>query len=409
MLSIRHPFGKIALIQLLVDFVIAAQYVVIGWQIYADTGNYLALGATGLAEAIPYLSCVLFAGVWVDHADPVRLLRYSLAGLGASSLLVAGSFFISLPTDQKLALFYIALFVQGLARALFSPSIHATWARILPPDRLTWGTTWGSNASVAGDITGPALGGMCYTLFGPRVTILILCSVLLASWMLSLRVPSLGVVVRPYTESLRQRLASGLNFVRHRQVLWASMSLDMIAVLFGGATALLPAFAQDVWHVQADVLGWLRAAPFLGALVMGLVLTRHPPQRRSGILLFAAVGVFGLCMLGFAVSPHWLWGFGFLILSGAADHLSVVIRGAISTNLTPNEMRGRVSAVSRLFIGSSNELGALESGLAAAWLGLVPSVVAGSCVTIAVVACGCLAWPALRRFNLCESRSPDSQ
>jgi MFS family permease len=383
-------------IQIVLSYQIVA--VVVGWHIYELTRDPLALGLIGLAEVIPYFSCALFAGYAVDHHSRrmfgvmacVMLFLNALTLLGVAAGLVAG--------DPTLWI-YGSIVLTGIARAFIGPSYNALFALILPRKQYARAAGIGTSIFQAGLVIGPALGGLLVGFAGKSTAYAIatLLALSAAALLLTLRIKE-----PPAAESapIFKSIAEGLRFVANNQVMLGAQALDMFAVLFGGAVAMLPAFIHDVFHYGPEGLGILRAAPAIGAIATGLYLARHPLDKHAGRWLLAAVAGFGLCIIGFALSPNFWVAGAMLLLSGACDGVSVVLRSTIMQLMTPDTMRGRVAAINGIFIGSSNELGAFESGVAARLLGLVPSVIFGGMMTLGVVAATAKLAPKLRKLEL---------
>ena len=373
--------------------------VTVGWHIYQITRDALALGLIGLTEVIPYFCFALFAGYAVDHMRRRRLGMYACLGLLASTLLLAGAASGRIPSFGTLTL-YAAIAVNGVVRAFLSPVYTALFARVLPREHYARGAGIGSVVMQAGLVLGPAIGGLLVAWGGNTLAYLVAAGFAAAAAVaiISLRVTE--PPAPPARAPIFRSIGEGLRFVLNNQVVLGAQALDMFSVLFGGAVALLPAFINDILHYGPEALGILRAAPAAGAVLVGLWLARRPPKRNAGRLLLFAVAGFGLCIIGFALSREFWLSVLMLMLSGMCDGVSVVLRSTILQLATPDDMRGRVSSINGIFIGSSNELGAFESGLAAKLLGLVPSVVFGGLMTMGVV--GITAWkaPRLRRLNL---------
>jgi MFS family permease len=394
----NNAFLKLLTFRILIVLAYQMMAVVVGWHIYELTHDTLALGLMGLAEIIPYFSCTLFAGYAVDHYS--RRLFGVLASLMVFiSALTLTAVSAGWTNGNPLYWLYGAIVFNGVARAFISPSYSTLFAIILPREQYGRASGIGSSVFQLGLVIGPALGGILVgwadkTAGYGTATLLSLGA---AAAMLSLRVKE-----PPPAEStpIFKSIAGGLRFVFSNQIILGALSLDMFAVLFGGAVALLPAFIQDIFHYGPEGLGILRGAPAIGAMVTGLFLTRHPINLHAGHWLLGAVAGFGLCIITFALSSNiWLAG-TLLILSGVCDGVSVVMRTTIMQLATPDAMRGRVSAINGIFIGSANELGAFESGIAARLMGLVPSVIFGGIMTLAVVAATAKLAPKLRRLEL---------
>jgi len=372
--------------------------VVVGWHIYELTHDPWALGLVGLAEVIPYFGFALFAGYAVDHYSRRMFGVFACVMLFFNALTLTAVSAGWLGGDASYWI-YASIAFTGVARAFIGPSYNALFAIVLPREQYARAAGIGSSAFQFGLVAGPALGGILVGWAGTTTAYAVATLLCLGA---AVALLSLRVKEPPSAQSapVFVSIAEGLRFVFSNQIVFGAQSLDMFAVLFGGAVAMLPAFVQDVFHYGPEGLGILRAAPAVGAVATGLVLARHPISRHAGRWLLSAVAGFGLCIIGFALSPHfWLAGV-LLLLSGAFDGISVVMRTTILQLATPDAMRGRVSAINGIFIGSSNELGAFESGLAARLMGLVPSVIFGGTMTLLVVATTAKMAPKLRRLDL---------
>jgi MFS family permease len=372
------------------------QSAVLGWQVYALTGDPLSLGLVGLAEALPFLALTLVGGWAADRFDRRALSLASLAAVGLSGALLL---LLSLGTPTSALPFYAAQALAGLGRAFFRPTSAALGTELVPREHYHNAATWRSSVFHTAMVLGPAVGGGLIALGGPRLAYAVTVG-LTAAGLLGLAT----IAARPRPGSaaggrLLDELADGVRFVFAKPLLLGAMSLDLFAVLFGGAAALLPIFARDVLQVGEVGFGFLRAAPAVGSVLVSLLLARLGHFQRSGRALLWCVALFGLTWIGFALSRSYALSMGLLALGGALDGVSVVLRGTLVQTFTPQEKMGRVSAVNSFFIGSSNELGAFESGLAARLLGVVPSVVFGGTMTLLTV--GLVAWraPVLRRLG----------
>lgn len=377
--------------------------VAVGWQVYQLTRDPLKLGLIGLAEVIPYFCVAPFAGYLVDHLPRRKLGIAACVGLAITALALA------LVTSLDIAArdvwpVYAAIALTGAVRAFLGPVYNALFGRVLLRAQYTRGASIASIVFQSGLVVGPAIGGVLVGLGDVRVAygIAALCALGGAIFVGVVRVtePAPTLQRGPVFASI----AEGARFVFSHQILLGALALDMFAVLFGGAISLAPAFIAEVLDEGPEALGILRASPALGSVAVGLWLARRPIERHAGPIMLAAVAAFGLCMIGFALSKVlWLSAL-FLLLSGVFDGISVVIRSTILQLATPDEMRGRVSSINGIFIGSSNELGAFWSGSMARLLTLVPSVVVGGVLTLGVV--GVTAWkaPKLRRLDLRELR-----
>ena len=373
--------------------------VTVGWHVYELTGDVLALGLIGLAEVVPYFCFALFAGYAVDHLPRRKLGMLACVGLFLTTALLAGVASGAVPAFGTLTI-YAAIAGNGVVRAFLAPVYMSLFARVLKREEFARGVGISSVVMQTGLVLGPALGGLLVAVGGKTTAYLVAAGFAAAAAMaiITVRVtePPLPAERAPVFKSIGE----GLRFVFNHQVVLGAQALDMFSVLFGGAVALLPAFIADILHAGPEALGILRAAPAAGAVLVGLWLARRPPQRHAGRLLLFAVAGFGLCMIAFALSRSFWLSVVMLMLSGMCDGVSVVLRSTILQLATPDHLRGRVSSINGIFIGSSNELGAFESGIAARLLGLVPSVVFGGCMTLAVVGATAKLAPRLRRLDL---------
>jgi MFS family permease len=376
-----------------------AQIVVVGWQVFAFTNDPLSLGLIGLAEALPFIAVALYAGHVADRAS--RRMIAILGTIGVALSAVALWIFTTVPgflSATRVWPVYAVIFASGIARSFTRPSVTALSAEIIPRELYPNAIAWRSSTWQFAAILGPALGGLLYGFIGPAGAYAV-CSVLLALALVALLTISHRSEPAPPSDiTIGESLQSGLRFVWRQPVVLTAMSLDLFSVLFGGATALLPIFARML-HVGPQGLGALRAAPAVGSLVVSLFLAHRPPFKRAGATLFLSVAIFGLCMIGFALSRNFWLSFAMLTLSGIADNVSVVIRSNLVQTMTPTAMLGRVSSVNQIFIGSSNEIGAFESGVAARLLGTVPSVIFGGIMTLVVVAVTMALSPRLRNLR----------
>lgn len=371
------------------------QTLVMGWQVYHITHDPLSLGLIGLAEAVPFLGLSLFGGWAADHRDRRTLALFSMA-----VLLLGGALLLAMNagrTPRAAWPFYAIQALAGFGRAFYRPASQALSTELMPREAYQNAATWRSSSFQMAQVTGPALGGLLFG-FGSAALaygteVVFLAFAIAALWQVAPRprVPSRVPILKSLSE--------GVVFVFTHRLLLGAMSLDLFAVLFGGAVALLPVFASDILKVGPQGLGLLRTAPALGSVAMGLWLAHHPPRRRAGLILLACVAGFGVCWGVFAVSTLFWASMALLAVSGALDSVSMVLRGTLVQMATPMEMMGRVQAVNGFFIGSSNELGGFESGLAARLMGVVPSVVFGGLMTLGVV--GITGWrvPELRRME----------
>jgi MFS family permease len=383
---------------------IQMQGLIVGWQMYELTKDPLALGLIGIAEALPNIATALFAGHAADRYNRKRIIVwFTLLFLVGTALL----FVFSINSIGIIAAFgvfpiYLVVMISGISRAFLYPSIVAIMSQLIPRQLYGNASTWSSTVWQLAAISGPALGGLIYGFFGVRVAYVTVLIVLVIALILLGLVKNRPNPVFEAGETLFQRLSSGIKFVFNNQILLGAMSLDMFAVLFGGAVAMLPIFAAEVLMVGPQGLGFLRAAPMLGAVAMSLVMAYRPPMIHAGRYLMIGVAGFGLSIICFALSRNFYLSLGLLMLSGMFDNISVIIRATAMQLLTPDEMRGRVASVNAIFIGSSNEIGSFESGVAAKLMGLIPSVIFGGIMTLGIVGFTSKFAPKLRRLNLRE-------
>jgi MFS family permease len=380
-------FRYFLLTRIMLTLGLQMQAVVVGWQIYKLTQDPFSLGLIGLAEAVPALSIALYAGHVADIYNKKKILIFALLGLLFCSFgllfSVSQNF---LQTTQTVWLMYMFILISGFARGFYSPAAFSVIPQLINRNQLTQASTLNSTSWQFAAVIGPALGGLFYAWFGIVYTFIFICLAIITALFFISNIVLLFEPTAKQIESIGIRLKEGINFVFKNKIVLSAISLDLFSVLFGGAVALLPIFANDILKVGTQGLGFLKAAPSAGAVITMLFLSAGQQIKRPGKKLIRVVGGFGLCMIAFALSTNFYLSLFFLFLSGAFDSVSVVIRGNILQLLTPDEMRGRVSAVNTMFIGSSNEIGAFESGLAARLLGTVPSVIFGGFVTLIVVA-----------------------
>ena len=377
------------------------QSIIVGWQVYKLTHDPLSLGLIGLAEAIPFISTALYAGHIADRFNRKKIiLWFDLLFLVSSCLLLFISYRSEVITNFGVIPIYICVAISGIARAFLYPATIALMAQVVPRSLYTNSSTWNSTIWQIAAITGPAIGGLTYGFFGVKVAYFTVIISMLTSFLLLTNIKSRPVPVIDDSETILQRLRNGIRFVLSSQLLLGAMSLDMFAVLFGGATAMLPVFAAEVLNVGPEGLGLLRAAPMAGAVLMSIVLAYRPPVVRAGRLLMIGVAGFGVSIICFALSKNFYLSMALLAFSGMFDNISVVIRSVTMQLVAPDEMRGRVASVNSIFIGSSNEIGSFESGVAAKLMGLIPSVIFGGMMTLGIVGATVKWAPKLRNLNL---------
>ncbi len=364
------------------------QTVVVGWQIYDLTKDPLALGLIGLAEFFPSISVSMIAGN-IAHIVPRK--RIILACMFLLLFCTGSLFYFTTDLSTFLSRYnalpiYIVIFISGFARGFIGPSLFSFMPQLISREMYANAITWNSSTWQAAAVGGPALGGLIYGFHGISISYftdfsLMIIAITLMSFVKSRPVPPSDETA----SSVLERIKAGIKFVFTNQLILSAISLDLFAVLFGGAVALLPVFARDILNEGPQALGYLRAAPALGAVTMAVIMAYKPIKQKAGLKMLGAVAGFGLAMIVFALSKNFWLSFAALLLSGVFDSISVIIRSTLVHTLTPESMKGRVSAVNNIFVGSSNELGAFESGVAARVLGVVPSVIFGGCMTLLVV------------------------
>ena len=380
---------------------IQMQGVIVGWQIYKYTKDELALGMIGLAEAIPFIVVSLFSGHVADTVSRKRIILISsfFLILSTFSLLYISIDSLEVIKNYGTSPIYFIIGCIGVIRGFFSASFSSFMSQIVPRELYANSATWNSTVWHIASIIGPAAAGfICAISFEDAYEVnIIFISMSMCSLLF---IASKPLPRREKKESLRQSLSVGINFVFKNQLILGALSLDLFAVLFGGAVAMLPAYADKVLHVGSVELGFLRAAPALGAVIMAIIIAYKPPTHNAGRNLFISIGAFGFATILFGISTNYYLSLFFLMLTGAFDNVSVVIRHTILQLSTPDDMRGRVSSVNSIFIGSSNEIGGFESGVAARVMGLKPSVVFGGIMTIIIVGATAKIAPKLRSLNL---------
>lgn len=376
--------------------------VIVGWQVYEETKDALSLGMIGLAEAIPFMTVTLYAGHLADIVSRKKIILISVTGyLLCAVLLLLFTLRLSSVLDTVGVLpIYIIIGFTGIARGFAGPSLSAILAQIVPRDLYASATAWNSTIWQIAAVSGPAIIGLVYGYLGIIKAYTLVTTLIVVALVALLFISNKPIPRSEKKESLGERLATGIRFVFKNQVILGALSLDLFAVFFGGAVALLPIFAAEVLKVGPEGLGILRASPAVGAALMALFIAHRPTMKQAGRKLFYYVGGFGVCMIVFALSKNFYLSLAALAVSGALDAVSVVIRSTILQLMTPDEMRGRVSAVNSIFIGSSNEIGSFESGVAARLLGLIPSVIFGGSMTVLVVAITSRIAPRLRELDL---------
>ena len=382
---------------------IQIQAVIVGWQIYELTSDPLSLGLIGLAEVIPATSVALFAGHLADKISRRTIILYTFFVLFLCSI---GLLILSMGVIQKIDNptypFYIIIFISGIARGFLGASMSSLMAQLVPRELYHSSSAWNSSGWQIASVSGPFLGGFLYHINGALLAYSMDVGLMFIALIFFLFVKPKPIPEKKSSETLLESLSVGFKFVFNNNIVLSALSLDMFAVLFGGVVALLPIFASDILKVGPEGLGILRATPSVGAAVMALFLAHFPPKENAGKSLLISVFGFGIRIICFAYSTNFYLSLFFLFLSGVFDSVSVIVRSTIIQLFTPDEMRGRVAAVNSIFIGSSNELGAFESGVSAKFMGTIPSVIFGGCMTLMIVVFTSYFSPPLRKLNFKE-------
>jgi MFS family permease len=402
--ALKHaPFVRYQVARFLVTIGVQMQSVAIAWQVYAITHRAIDLGYVGLAQFLPIFGLSLVAGAVADRFDRLRIMIVTTVGIGACAVALAVLTWSGrggiLPIYGILALF-------GVARAFGGPAGQALAPSLVPIEDFPNAVAWQSSFWQVATIVGPSLGGILYGVGGPTAVyattaVLTVCAVAIMTFVYPQR------LVTQKRAASWETLLAGIRYVSRNRILLGSISLDLFAVLLGGATALLPVYASDVLHVGPLGLGVLRSGPAVGAAIMAVVVAYRPLKRRAGATMFLCVGIFGLATLVFGVSHSFALSLAALVVTGASDMVSVVVRQTLVQLKTPHEMRGRVSAVNLMFIVASNELGEFESGITAGWFGAVPAVILGGAGTLAVVLIYSALFPELRNVDRLDEVSPE--
>lgn len=376
------------------------QAVVVGWQVYEITHDPLSLGLIGLAEALPFIVIVLPAGYLADRRNRRTICVASLVLLSCCSLaLLAFSATPGMLRRIGVGPIYAVIFASGIARSFLQPARQALGAEIVPRISYENAAAWRSSGWQTAAVVGPAVGGLLYGFSGAVTAYTVDAVLMVGAFLAFLLVRYVPDPRAPEHVSIFAGLITGLQFVRQAPLILAALSLDLFSVFLGGAEALLPIFAEEILKVGPQGLGILRAAPAAGAVIMSVYLVHRGPVERAGRAMLLAVATFAVAIIGFGLSKSFILSLALLGVSGMADNVSVVIRSTLLQILTPPEMLGRVSAVNSVFIGSSNELGAFESGVAAKLLGTVPAVVFGGASALLVVGLTAHLVPKLRRLG----------
>ncbi len=389
-IALRFPeFRSYIAMRFLFTFAYQIQAVVVGWYIYQLTKDPLSLGLIGLAEAVPSITVTLYGGYIADKSNKKTMLIKIMGTMLICSLALA---FVTseaaldiLSQGVIITTMYAMIFCIGLARGFYSPTAFSIMGEIIPKEHYPNSSTWNSGAYQLGAIVGPAAGGLLYGFSGISSCFVVIISFIIMSLLAIIFFMKSHPAKFIPKESIYKSLEEGIRFVFKSRMLVGALSLDMFSVFFGGAVALMPIFAHDILKVGSEGLGLMRAAPALGAVVAMFIMAKYPPMNKPWRNLLLAVAGFGISIICFGLSRNFYLSLLILFFEGAFDSVSVIIRSTILQILTPDHMRGRVSAVNSMFIGSSNEIGAFESGLTAKLMGTIPSVLFGGSMTIGIV------------------------
>lgn len=403
--SLRYKeFKFFLIIRFALIFALSMQFSIIEWKVYSLTKNPLNLGLIGLAEFVPAFCLALFAGNIVDKREKQGMIRKCLMGylvIGSGLFLLTWDDMVAgIPQSGVLLMIYLLVFCGGILRAFIGPSNFSLLGLLVPRELYINATTWSTSAWQIGAIAGPVLGGICIAWLGVHWSMLLVLGFVLIALTSVLQIGQKPIHFKDIGETVKERLTKGLRFVWNTKVLLNAMALDMFAVLFGGSVAMMTIYAQDILHVGAEGFGMMRAAPAVGSCITLVLLAYRPIVTKPGLKLLTAVFGFGVCIIVFGLSKSFALSLIALFGTGLLDGVSVIIRQTILQLKTPDDMRGRVSSVSSIFVGSSNELGSFESGVAAKIMGPVGSVVFGGCMTLGVVITTYIISPAMRKLQL---------
>lgn len=403
--ALRHQEFKLFLIlRFAMVFAWTMQFIVIEWEVYSLTKDPLSLGIIGLMEIIPAVSLALFAGHIVDQKEKKKLLMKCLLGFFAISSLL---FVICVPTVQAqlsnqfiVYIIYVLVFFGGIVRSFISPTIFSLFSLVVPKSAYANGATWSSSVWQIGSVVGPAFGGFAILWLGVHWSMFVIIGFTILSFIMLTQIETKPILNPKIGEPIRKSLKEGLKFVFETKEILGAITLDMVAVLFGGAVALLPVYAQDILKVGPTGFGFLRAAPAVGSFITIITIAYFPITVKAGVKLLLAIFGFGVSIIVFGVSELFMISLIALFFTGIFDGISVVIRQTILQLKTPDHMRGRVASVNSMFVGSSNELGAFESGVTAKLFGTVRAVVFGGIMTCVIVAGSGFVFPQLRKLDL---------
>ena len=384
---------------------IQIQVVGVGWQVYGITNDPVSLGIVALIEFLPMLILALPAGDLADRVDRrlVIIITRLVESCGSVAL-----FALTLMGSQEVWHFYMVVLLFGLTRGISTPTLQSSLPFLVSTKQLPSAIALNSSIGTIGNVSGPAIGGFLFAA-GPALTYVTCFVLFLLAALTALQMRLRRPVRMPSRDRAYQRIADGLKFIWKRQIIFGTITLDLFAVLVGGAVALLPVYARDILLVGPAGLGLLRSAPAFGAATIGLLLARWPLERHTGNHMFGFVALFGLATIVFGYSTHFYLSLAALVVVGGADMFSVFIRSSLVQLATPDHMRGRVGSVNSLFVSASNELGQFRAGLMAGWIGTVPAVIFGGVGAVLVVGAFALLFPALRkidRFSEIEPNEP---
>jgi MFS family permease len=397
-------FNIFLLIRFAMVFAWSMQFIIIEWEVYRVTKSALSLGIIGLMEIIPAVAMALFAGHIVDQKEKKGMLIKCIFGF---LFISSGLFCLTIPSFSSqfegstiLYLIYLFVFLGGLVRSFLGPTIFSLLALIVPKKAYSNAATWSSSVWQVGSVIGPAVAGFSITFIGVHWSLALVVAFAFAA-LLGLTFIEKKPILNPKIgEPVLDSLKEGVKFVYNNKMILGALTLDMTAVLFGGAVALLPIFALDILQVGSQGFGVLRAAPAVGAILTMLFTAYVPVNKNAGMKLLTAIFLFGVCIIIFGLSTIFWVSLLALFFSGVVDGISMVIRSTILQLKTPDHMRGRVASVNSIFVGSSNELGAFESGLTAKLMGTVPAVVFGGCMTLMIVLGMGTFMPSFRKLDL---------
>ena len=402
--ALQHPEFRIYILaRFLFIMVLTMQATLISWEVFAITKDPFSIGLIGLVEFMPAVVMAIYSGYIIDKSDKKKLLHYSIAGNLVLTILFTyitrEHALMSFSKPSILVCIYIIAFLTGSARAFSGPTSFALVSMLVPKEELPNATSWHSSSWQIAAVTGPAIGGLLYgekgITFAFATMIVMLSTSVLVLFFIKPKPPVVVLKREPMVKSIQE----GIKFVWQSKDILGVLSLDLFAVLFGGATALLPYFSDQILKTGAEGLGILRSAPGIGAITVMLVINFLPMRKNQGKIMLYCVAGFGLSMIVFGLSTLFWLSFSALLLSGVLDGISVIVRSTVLQLKTPEAMKGRVSSLNSIFIISSNELGAFESGFASRLMGVIPAVVFGGMMTIGIVALNWIKNPTIKKLN----------